>query len=236
MRRTCFFTEFRTHSADIRNAESGKYIADTIIKAFKIMSTAQEVSEAFEKIFPDFTFDDIMEELIALYSAKDNVETINLYFDSPFFKKYSRTLHEFYKLPRFLQRKLKEKLLIAAESNTESKYTMCHDSKEREWMKLALRHYLYNKNKNFNAAFKDNIETIFMCYGVSLGVKLLDIYTISRALKSFDGGLPSQLSVVYQGDAHIKHQIELLNDYYDIVKTWGTHDYSNVDNVIKCID
>ena len=247
LKRSCFFTEFRTHSANPRHGHDyyNKYVADTILDFFRLDTTGDMLKD-FEKTFPDFTFDDIMGELISLYSAKDNVESLTRYFESPFFKKYSRTLHEFNKLPSFLQRSLKQSLFTLAKLDTENRYMMCHyyklDKRTEEsfeemlqWLTEGLKYYVHNKNEKINDKIKSEIINLKKCYDLSLGGILVDIYTISRALKGFDGGLPCQLSVVYQGHAHIINQIELLQDYYDVVKTWGKPDISLGVKQIKCI-
>lgn len=66
---------------------------------------------------------------------------------------------------------------------------------------------------------------------------LVDMYTISRSLKTFKGGLPSQLSVIYLGGAHIENIMYLLDDLYTSVQTYGDIDdiiTSFFKNTYKC--
>ena len=228
----CFFTEFRTHSANPRHGfiddVSNKYIADTIL--FFLYESMKTNTEAILLTnFPDFN---VYEELLSLYSAKDNLESIILYFNSPFFKKYSRTLHEFYQLPKDVQVELMERVIIAAETDKKERYMISSNPSIRKFTMDTLKHYIsspsnYNKQKILIVMklAKDSFD-------LSLGVTLVDIYTISRALKGFSGGLPSQLSVVYQGNEHIQREMLLLDNYYDVLQTWGTFDYQNIK---KCI-
>jgi hypothetical protein len=65
-------------------------------------------------------------------------------------------------------------------------------------------------------------------------ISFIDIYTISRSLKTFKNGLPSQLSVIYFGGHHIRNIKYLLDPYYRSVKTFGDINYQ-VDNPNKCI-
>jgi hypothetical protein len=338
LRKTCFFTEFRTHLANPRQSDfdiSNKYQADTILKwlHYLINYTSMFDDNHWEIFFSSESIVTILKELLNLYSAENNEETVKRFFNSPFFKKYSRTLHEFYKLPKPIQSTLMERLINDARTVQTDKFMMSyiHDvrvqmvealTKQLRMLQLydisSIQDYLYfpdldmsiNKFKEANQKavkealegkdiskiqlknilagqylkhfglsiellnangiknienylsfldndnikmnelfkgiaflsrkeameeFKEALNKALETFNLSLGSVLVDIYTISRALKGFDGGLPSQLSVVYQGHAHIINQIELLQDYYDVVKTWGKPDISLGVKQIKCI-
>ncbi|MEI7489152.1 MAG: hypothetical protein WCJ72_17430, partial [Chryseobacterium sp.] len=197
----------------------------------------EKLKEVFENRFPGEQIDDLMKELVALYSARDNIETLNLFFGSPFFNKYSRTLHEFNKLPLEIKKTLKLRLYAAAKIDTMSQYMMSYDAQVRFIMSSVLS--MYVDKVSFTPVLKkmfiDTIKKAQDIFNVSIGSHLVDIYTISRSLKGFDGGLPCQLSVVYQGISHIKRQILLLQDYYHVKWTWGRENISTYQNISKCI-
>jgi ribosome-binding ATPase YchF (GTP1/OBG family) len=86
--------------------------------------------------------------LLSLYSAKNNLQTIILYFNSPFFKKYSRTLHEFYQLPDVIQGGLMEGLLNAARNDIEEAYMMSRDSSIRSEMVTALTNFIGDNSES----------------------------------------------------------------------------------------
>jgi hypothetical protein len=114
---------------------------------------------------------------------------------------------------------------------------MSYDAQVRFSMNSLLS--MYVDKVSFTPALKkmfiNTIKTAQNIFNVSLGSHLVDIYTISRSLKGFDDGLPSQLSVVYQGNSHIKRQILLLQDYYNVKWTWGRENISTYQNLSKCI-
>ena len=228
LRRSCFFTEFRTHNADIRKTHaffSDKYDADVILYTVNLFtktyladnSKTKSAAHMLSSRYPGFN---VYEELLSLYSAKDNVESINRYFSSPFFKKYSRTLHEFDQLRKDVQSGLMEQLLIAAENNETQEYMISDDPSIRTEMVTALTDFIGDNSKSNETKLQLVMEKASESYEYSLGVSLVDIYTLSRALKAFKGGFPSQLSVIFQGDAHIQNQIFLLQNYYDVVQIW----------------
>jgi hypothetical protein len=233
LRKSCFFTEFRTHNANPRHSDisaGNKYNGDTILKFVYDFTRINRIQLMLGVRYPDFN---VYEELLYLYSAKDNVETINLYFNSPFFKKYSRTLHEFYKLPDVIQAELMERLLNAAKNNEKESYMMANNiySNIKTDMVAALKEFIGDSSESNQSKLQLIIEKALNVFGISFGSTLVDIYTISRALKGFKGGLPSQLSVVYQGNAHIQRQISLLQNYYDVVQTWDSPNAKDT----KCI-
>jgi len=235
LRQSCLFTEFRTHSANPRygfiDDDSNRYIADTILFFLYENMTKNTEAVFLSTKFPDFN---VYTELLSLYSAKNNVETITRYFSSPFFKKYSRTLHEFYKLPVGVQTGLMERLLLAARHNETEKYMISSNPNIRIFMMGTLEAYISNPREEYKQKLMVVIDTakVIDSFDLSLGAILVDIYTISRALKGFSGGLPSQLSVVYQGNEHIQREMLLLGNYYEVRQTWGTFDYQNIK---KCI-
>ena len=233
LRKSCFFTEFRTHNANPRHSDlsaGNKYNGDTILNFVYTFTRINAIELMLRSRYPDFN---VYEELLSLYSAKDNLETINLYFNSPFFKKYSRTLHEFYKLPDVIQAELMERLLNAAKNNQTESYMMANNiySNIKTDMVAALKEFIGDKSETNQSKLQLIIEKALNVFGISFGATLVDIYTLSRALKGFKGGLPSQLSVVYQGNAHIQRQISLLKNYYDVVQTWDSPNAKDT----KCI-
>ena len=222
LRQSCFFTEFRTHNADPRKTyynHYDKYTGDTILTFLNYFTKENAAAINLHNAYPGFN---VYEEFLSLYSAKDNVETINLYFNSAFFKKYSRTLHEFHQLPIRVQDELMERLLNAAKNDTGEEYMMSRDSSIRIEMVTALTDFIRDNSKINESKLQLIIEKALEILNISFGATLVDIYTISRALKGFKRGLPSQLSVVYQGMYHVQREISLLGNYYDIVQTWSS--------------
>jgi hypothetical protein len=331
LRKSCFFTEFRTHLANPRQYDldiSNKYQADTILIWLYtlIKNTYYFTDNSMDTFFSSESIVTILQELLNLYSAKDNESTVKVFFNSPFFKKYSRTLHEFYKLPEPIQSKLMEILLKHARINQTDTYRMSYSIDDNgddirnpmikaltkqlqllevygissikdyldfprldtsvEKLEEKLRTALNEKDielkdvigkgkklKSFGLSLMNDIDflkangisttqeylslldntklfksvalrdrekateelklalnEVKKSFNLCLGSILVDIYTISRALKGFKNGLSSQLSVVYQGNNHIIRELGLLSDYYDVVKTWGKSDKG-----IKCI-
>ena len=222
LRQSCFFTEFRTHNADPRKTyynHFDRYTGDTILVFLNYFTKQNSAAISLHNVYPGFN---VYQELLSLYSAKDNVETINLYFNSAFFKEYSRTLHEFYQLPIPVQTELMERLLNEAKNDTGEQYMMSRDSSIRTEMVTALTDFIRDNSKINESKLQVIIEKALYTLSISFGATLVDIYTISRALKSFDGGLSSQLSVVYQGVYHIGREFFLLATYYDAVQTWSS--------------
>jgi hypothetical protein len=230
LRQSCFFTEFRTHNADPRKTyynHSDKYTGDTILVFLNYFTQKKSAAINLHNAYPGFN---VYQELLSLYSAKNNLQTIILYFNSPFFKKYSRTLHEFYQLPDVIQGGLMEGLLNAARNDIEEAYMMSRDSSIRSEMVTALTNFIGDNSESNENKLQLVMEKAVEIFGISFGASLVDIYTLSRALKGFTGrlpdgqpgGLPSQLSVVYQGMYHIQREISLLGKYYDVVQTWNS--------------
>jgi hypothetical protein len=247
LRGNCFYTEFRTHNANPRQGDvyiNNKYHADFIFNfiftAFNnensIMDNLLILIKYFNKVYPGYEVLKIFEEIKKLIDATTNIDIIEIFFNSQFFNKFSRTLHEFNKLPKTIQEELKKNLLNAAKNNNtnyiifnnqQNNYDCSHlfnsiikilkENKYEE--KEKMDEYNLELNK-FN--FKDTIRTTNDMYDVTLGSALVNIYSISRALKGFKNGLDSQFSVVFQGYHHIFSDILLLENYYDIKKTWGT--------------
>jgi len=228
LRKFCFFTEFRTHNSDTRKTHSffdDKYDADVILYTVNLFtkrylalnSSTKSAAHMLSVRYPGFN---VYQELLSLYSAKDNVETINLYFNSPFFKRYSRTLHEFDQLPKDVQSGLMERLLIIAENNKTEEYMISDNPFIRTEMVTALTDFIGDSSKSNETKLQVIMEKASEHYEFALASNIVDIYTLSRALKAFKGGFPSQLSVVYQGNAHIQNQIVLLQNYYDVVQIW----------------
>lgn len=246
LRKSCFFTEFRTHSADIRQMtdfDETKYNGDNIwilicnifgkeTYGTDVLKQIQILKAFLKQEYKLFSVETIMENLIHICNAKNNVDTVTRYFESPFFKKYSRTLHDFYQLPDFLQTELKEQLLYAAEDDKTYNYILTRSIADQK----ILEPLLSNINVIFKTGSAEYITYMTSessreiikntCYSLerfssNLGKYLMDIYTVSRALKHVKTGLPSQLSIVYEGYSHIADQLWLLNNFYDVVCTWG---------------
>jgi len=229
----CPFPNIRTHMSDVRHVVSNitintkaywgadddsKYLGDSIITSLldtlldsKLNKTSiLAIKELLNEKFPDFTPNYILRFLEKVL-VSDFVDLD--YFNEPFVKKYSRTYHEWIQLPKSLRDQL-------------------------------YRHskLLYNRNKFFYNKMSDNIESINnffdmiiekseypqtppeiakILFAIPVKIFIVDIYTISRSLKTFKGGLPSQLSVIYLGGIHIQNIMYLIEGLYKTTKTYG---------------
>jgi hypothetical protein len=265
---SCFFNEFRTHYTNQRHVDfinhyiNEKYVADAIFTSFyehfnmsqqystsKISALLMSYLLALNRKFPDFTPIEILEEVKKVCEATNSRDTIDIFFNSRFFKTYSRTLHEFYKLPEFIQTQFLTRLSYNKEC------VITRDIEMRVKITSVLSDFISLLNNKGNISIIDALDSkkeeilkifddIYNEVGLALGARLVDIYTISRALKTFKDGLPSQLSVVYQGDNHIKNQLKLLAGFYNVISTKQLSvrvDTANTINsirkkMVKCID
>lgn len=169
--------------------------------------------------FPDFEPDYIIRFLqkiltYELYSFD--------YFNEPFVQKYSRTYHEWIQLPEFIRNTFYERGIdLYGKKLIISRYKIKIINRVMECIIT---------NKECTSDIKtDPSITMFM----------VDIYTISRSLKTFRNGLPSQLSIIYLGGSHIDVIMYLLEPFYTSVKSYGTQDVVTEDvfvaNANKCI-
>ena len=229
----CPFPNMRTHMADVRHVVSNitintkafwsaddesKYLGDSVITPLlntllgsKLNKTSiLAIKELLYEKFPDFTPKYILrflqKILVSDFTKLD-------YFNEPFVQKYSRTYHEWIQLPKPLRDKLYSRAKILYDRNR----------------------FFYNKSSNNLESINNFFDMIIdkseypetqpkiatILFAIPLKIFIVDIYTISRSLKTFKGGLPSQLSVIYLGGAHIENIMYLIEGLYTTTKTYG---------------
>ena len=201
----CPFPHVRTHLSDPRIVDpKSKYNAEAIFSTLKFAVNIKEYPEGLELLYPGFggTY------LISLMSRMcTSSYTMHDFVSEPFFQKYSRTYHEFAQLPKKIQSS------FLKQSNKYLKQIPAHHK---------LRSELFFKNLIHEGFYDSNTNPVqFEVESIPIYAQLVDIYTISRAIKLFRGGLDSQLSVMYFGDSHTKGISTLIERYYQTSKTYG---------------
>ena len=250
LRLSCMFDNFRIHNTDLRKLTGrthDKYTADSIVNRLRFFNenrfTLTNISE-FKKLlefeFTGYKADDIILQIKKIVTP---YTPIDFFLDEPFFQKYSRMYHEFMQLPESIRENLRINI------NSLYKYTinvnefMQYFSEKDIDFDLLFDTLLISGTNEISSKIDDRLRKFCKhlnnIYGLlNFSILSVDLYTISRSLKLFDKstdkGLPSQLSVVYQGATHIKNDIKLLKDYYDIVMEFGSDIYSGP-NIKKCI-
>ena len=201
----CPFPHVRTHLSDPRIVDpKSKYNAEAIFSTLKFAVNIKEYPEGLESLYSGFggTY------LISLMSRMcTSSYTMHDFVSEPFFQKYSRTYHEFAQLPKKIQSS------FLKQSNKYLKQIPAHHK---------LRSELFFKNLIHEGFYDSNTNPVqFEVESIPIYAQLVDIYTISRAIKLFRGGLDSQLSVMYFGDSHTKGISTLIERYYQTSKTYG---------------
>ena len=212
----CPFPHVRTHLSDPRIVDpKSKYNAEAIFSTLKFAVNIKEYPEGLELLYPGFggTY------LISLMSRMcTSSYTMHDFVSEPFFQKYSRTYHEFAQLPKKIQSS------FLKQSNKYLKQIPAHHK---------LRSELFFKNLIHEGFYDSNTNPVqFEVESIPIYAQLVDIYTISRAIKLFRGGLDSQLSVMYFGDSHTKGISTLIERYYQTSKTYGREgQFSSLDRL-----
>jgi len=242
----CPLPNIRTHMSDTRSEEyslvSILYDIRKYSGVYNGIYTLKNIIKEKYNIDPNEIFD-LIERI--LYNKFDVMEV----FTHPFFNK-SRLKHEFNQLPISIQYNIKKSVESIKHLYTETDtFTLSSNFKDifKEFMD-------YLKNPSINISniihiLKDIVTTLITLIQASyFNTCLVDIYTVSRILKTFKGGLPSQLSIVYLGARHGDNIMKLLSGYYDVFQTYGNPEFmkdfyqtigTNAHNEIiskKCLD
>jgi hypothetical protein len=212
----CPFPHLRTHLSDPRKMEDGKYTAEILCDSLKYLEKIDiDTYRSFlEKAYPGFTSEYLIALMDRIYGSKMTIDDI---FAEPFYQKYSRTYHEWAQLPESIRRHIRDRsstIIEPADALLKTDFTSIY-SKNHAFF-VSLKSDVYTKHTNPNLS-----PNSFRPYHI-IELIFVDIYTISRALKTFKGGLPSQLSVIYLGGLHITHIKELMEPYYRSAYTYGT--------------
>ena len=147
-------------------------------------------------------------------------------FTHPFYNN-SRFKHEFNQLPVSIQNTLinriesiKHKYFNPIELNN-------YENTFNDFIAI-LKDPSINPNYSWDV-FEKNVNILNNLITRIIGLDLLfvDIYTVSRLLKTFKGGLPSQLSIIYLGSLHSDNIVKMLSDYYEIIQKYGYTNFNN---------
>ena len=246
----CPFPNMRTHMSDTRRVvtkikinmdmdkafwtadDDSKYLGDSIVTALLNVLWGDKkaiiaIKELLKEKFPDFTPNYIIRFLqkviVSDFGELD-------YFNEPFVKKYSRTYHEWIQLPQSLRKQLYNRAKILYKYVYQKTHTYNDIQDINNYFNM-----IVDTSKYVETSYK--IKSLYLLH---VKIFLVDMYTISRSLKTFKGGLPSQLSVIYLGGAHIENITYLLGDLYTSVQTYGKPIDTNnltieiVKNIDKC--
>jgi hypothetical protein len=237
---TCLYKQFRTHLADTRQMSlTDKKPADNISTVLfdelfdlkndssfniNLQTKMCNIRDKLKKAFPDYKMSQVISELEKLCET-DVRSSLNHFFTSKFFEKYSRTRHQFSQLNSAVQTKLRNKMNtnysnIKCDSKFKallSKITnySIHLGEEKQCKEAPLTIIKFTDFDNFQDNYKN-----FQSFG--FGLILIDTYTVSRALKKTKDGKTSELSVIYEGNTHTTAQLNLLSEFYDIKQEWGS--------------
>jgi len=212
----CPFPHLRTHLSDPRKIVDGKYTAELLCDTLKYLEKIDiDIYRSFlEKTYPGFTSEYLIELMSRIYGSNMTIGDI---FDEPFYQQYSRTYHEWVQLPESIRLHIRNRnLSIIDPVNVILKidFKPIYSANRNFFQSLQSDIYIKNANPFLNRNSSRPYSQI--------EVSFVDIYTISRALKTFKGGLPSQLSVIFLGATHINNIKELMGPYYQSVYTYGT--------------
>jgi hypothetical protein len=153
--------------------------------------------------YPDFEPDYIIRFLQKLLTYE--IHSLD-YFDEPFVQKYSRTYHEWKQVPEFIRDTFYQKGIDF------------YKSKRRPSTR---KYYQYQVNRIMECILMNKECTSGIKVDADITMFMVDIYTISRSLKTFRNGRPSQLSIIYLGGTHIEAIMYLLEPYYTSIKSYG---------------
>jgi hypothetical protein len=227
----CKYPNLRSHMADIRKSKKDdKYLGDSLLDIFNDMVIKSDNAELFLKylkeVYPNETIDyifDVIKRFFKNYSIED-------YVKDPFYQKYGRVYHEYKQIPE----ELKEKLVNIFDF-------------EFKLPKLKISGFI-------DLLLEETKEGKYISYPdinsriIEFQTRLVDLYTISRILKTAKYEKPSNLSIVYLGEFHTQNirkiltQLKLYNiksEYIPVPFKEFKIDYNayvSLINLPRCID
>jgi hypothetical protein len=207
-RNECQYNPVRIHMSDTRPKDNDSELLLPMIKEYDY----EEFVDVITKLFPDFDIRTILDLVIDRLRNGVKVFFMTTFRTHPFFFKYSATHKQLRQLPEALQEQIYNHYHDYIYSIPDIGVT--NDDK--------IKSVLQDKSKIlFNV---DTAASIFDIYTVVkniisniktptwIGVTAaLDVYFLSRSLKTPFKGAPSQLSVLYAGDAHCLNLLHFLN-------------------------
>jgi hypothetical protein len=247
----CPFPNIRTHMADPRQGvkldpasyqnKIHKYTFEGLFTDILSFCFLEEIITSeiilslkvnLKKLFPEFDQNDVLSlmerTLLNSFSSLD-------YFNEPIIQKYGRSYHEWIQLPVDIRKNLYDK---ARKIYTSTFY------KDRNFRLISnaggvnVINNFFNKLKNneefeFHNIFL-NHNILQICAISSISIFIVDIYTVSRSLKSVKNGLPSELSIINLGNDHIENIMRLILDYYEFVEVYK-QDWNIIKNGNRCL-
>ena len=233
----CPVPNIRTHMGDTRkmvNAHTFIAIFERIHTMIGFMKDSFSLNEAIKKVKEIITKyynvepNTIFDLIDQYFHRKLNIIDV---FTHPFYHN-SRFKHEFNQLPFSIQEYLKK-----ATTSIKNKYTdkfQLGDAEDgfNKFISILKDPSSINENYSWNV-FEENVMSIHDALKFTkLDLLFVDIYTVSRLLKTFNGGLPSQLSVIYLGAMHTDNIVKMLSGYYEIIQKYGFTNYNNHDDTL----
>jgi hypothetical protein len=241
-RTNCPFPHIRTHFTDIRH-NYDTYKADNlnILRSYLLRTntlpdlTSQfplvrkfardNLKEYLEFRFPDFSFESILQSYIDVLSFQRKH-----FFDNPFFQRHSRAYHEWIQLPEKVRNEIRTSILFYGFTDDEEHAQMEENMPKLITFLSQLRNGSFTEKDRTRArttSSKDMFNLLTLLVDNPFSSFCIELYTICRMLKDFEKGLPSQLSVVYEGVFHTRNILFTLKNYYT------TNVYAT--DVSKCI-
>ena len=216
----CPVRNLRTHYADPRTNEKD---IDSIWFMIYDSSTYSDLEARLKRSFPLLSAKQIYELVcIRLRFGTYKFCKYMLTNKNEFFKTYSNVMKEIMQLPDHMQR-----YLFTKYNKYENHYMITEDAAvllSEQPLDLAIDHS--NRDQEFQtikttiSKFLDTTKRISYIYWFGF-TSTLDMYFLSRALKSPIGNLPSQLSILYAGNMHINHLLYFLTyqtQFYSIFR------------------
>ena len=219
---TCPLPNLRTHLSDPRGHTQGMTnILDQIQRYVKDIPSLIRMKENIQEEYPHTTPNDIFDLLDRMFHSQvDGMEV----FTHPFFQS-SRFYHEFEQLPiPVIKHLVRTTAFIKDEYKDTITCSGAFESHINDFIKILKDPYSI---PDYNFYIFSYIASVLHkeSYGLKFNFITVDLYTVSRMLKSFHGGLPSQLSIVYLGAKHTENIMHMLSGYYDLLQSYGNTNF-----------
>lgn len=236
----CPLPNIRTHMSDIRKI-TDSHTFNSIVRLLDNMIQFMKGDVSLETgilrvkgvIKKKYNIDpnDVFDLIDRFFHNKCDIIEV---FTHPFYNN-SRFKHEFNQLPVSIQNTLINRTESIKDVYSIKLRLVRLDNFENTFNDFIaiLKDPSINHNYNWDA-FEQIVNTLHNSkLFIYLDAVYVDIYTVSRLLKTFKGGLPSQLSVIYLGWLHSDNIVKMLSAYYEIIQTYG---YTNFNNKTKNIN
>ena len=196
-------------------------VLDQIKRYVKDVPSLLRMKENIQEEYPHTTPNDIFDLLDRMFHGQvDGMEV----FTHPFFRS-SRFYHEFEQLPIPVVKHLVRTTAFIKDGYKDPiTFSGDFESHINDFIKILKDPYSI---PDYNFYIFSYIASVLHkeSYGLKFNFISVDLYTVSRMLKSFHGGLPSQLSIVYLGAKHTENIMHMLSGYYDLLQSYGNTNY-----------